>query len=86
MYEVNLTRKAERFYNNADSSLSSRLNRCFEQLAQNPYQHPNIKSLKGSLAGKFRYRIGDWRVIYTINKSQKIITILLIVSRGQVYC
>lgn len=85
MYELILTRKAQRFYENADSSLVPRLNRCFEQLAQNPYQHPNIKPLKGTLLGRFRYRVGDWRVVYTVNQQQQTVTILLIAPRGQVY-
>ncbi|MEA5535293.1 type II toxin-antitoxin system RelE/ParE family toxin [Crocosphaera sp. XPORK-15E] len=85
MYDLILTRKAQRFYEQADKSLTSRLNRCFDQLCQNPYQHPNIKALKGRLSGRFRYRIGNWRVIYTVDDSQQQITILLIASRGQVY-
>ena len=85
MYDLILTRKAQRFYEQADQSLASRLNRCFDQLSQNPYQHPNIKPLKGKLSGCFRYRLGNWRIIYTIDDSQGIITILLIASRGQVY-
>lgn len=84
-YELILTRKAQRFYQNADSSLVSRLNRCFEQLTQNPHRHPNIKPLKGSLAGRFRYRVGDWRVVYTVDEQQKTVTVLLIAPRGQVY-
>ncbi len=46
MYDLILTRKAQRFYQQADQSLASRLNRCFDQLSKNPYQHPNIKPLK----------------------------------------
>ncbi len=34
---------------------------------QNPRQHPNIKALKGELAGRYRYRVGDYRVIYRID-------------------
>jgi mRNA interferase RelE/StbE len=85
MYDLILTRKAQRFYEQADQSLTSRLNRCFDQLSQNPYQHPNIKALKGKLSGRFRYRVGNWRMIYTVDDSQQRITIFLIASRGQVY-
>jgi len=49
MYEVLLTRDAQKFYQNADASLVRRLNRCFDQLRRNPYEHPNIKRLKGPL-------------------------------------
>jgi mRNA interferase RelE/StbE len=59
MYELTLTRKAQRFYEQANLSLVERLNRCFEQLRHNPYAHPSIKPLKGSFSGYFRYRVGD---------------------------
>jgi len=32
------------------------------------HEHPNIKQLKGPLAGHFRYRIGDWQVIYQVDE------------------
>ena len=85
MYELTLTRKAQRFYEQADVSLVERLNRCFEQLSQNPYEHPNIKRLKGLFVGSFRYRIGDWRVIYRVDEENQVITILLIAHRSEVY-
>jgi mRNA interferase RelE/StbE len=49
MYELTLTRQAQTFYEQAAAPLVRRLNRCFEQLRQNPYEHPNIKRLKGHL-------------------------------------
>jgi len=56
MYEIWLTRDAQKFYQDADDPLVRRLNRCFDQLRCNPYEHPNIKRLKGPLAGSWRYR------------------------------
>ncbi|MCL1474389.1 type II toxin-antitoxin system RelE family toxin [Argonema antarcticum] len=85
MYELVPTRKAQTFYEQADLSLVERLNRCFDGLRQNPYQHPNIKRLKGSFAGCFRYSVGDWRVVYQVDEAQQLITILLIAPRGSVY-
>jgi len=68
MYEVFLTREARRFYEEAEASLVRRLNRCFQYLKENPYEHPNIKRLKGPLSGYFRYRVGDWRVVYSVDE------------------
>ncbi|MEH2161955.1 MAG: hypothetical protein V7K38_13140 [Nostoc sp.] len=36
-------------------------------MEQNPRFHSNIKPLKGNLAGYYRYRIGEYRVIYRID-------------------
>lgn len=85
MYELVLTRKAQKFYDEVDASLAKRLNRCFDQLRENPYEYPNIKRLTGDFAGLLRYRVGDWRVIYQVDETQKMITILLIAHRSDVY-
>jgi mRNA interferase RelE/StbE len=85
MYELTLTRKAQKFYEEVDTSLAERLNRCFDQLRENPYEHPNIKRLKGTFAGMLRYRVGDWRVLYQVDEAQSLITILLIAHRSDVY-
>ncbi|HEY9897504.1 MAG TPA: type II toxin-antitoxin system RelE/ParE family toxin [Candidatus Sericytochromatia bacterium] len=85
MYELVLTRKAQKFYEQADESLAERLNRCFEQLQANPYNHPNIKRLRGSLSGCGRYRVGDWRVVYRVDEAQHSVTVLLIAHRREVY-
>ena len=85
MYELFLTPKAQRFYEQTDPALVRKLNRCFERLRGNPYEHPNIKRLKAPLAGHFRYRIGDWRVIYHVDEQKLEVTILLIVHRSRAY-
>jgi mRNA interferase RelE/StbE len=85
MYELFLTREAERSYQRADPALARRLNRCFDQLQQNPNEHPNIKRLRESLAGYFRYRVGDWRVIYSVDEDKQQITVLSIVHRSKAY-
>ncbi|MDQ7030861.1 MAG: type II toxin-antitoxin system RelE/ParE family toxin [Ardenticatenia bacterium] len=79
------TREAQNFYEKADPPLVRRLHRCFEQLRETPYEHPNIRRLKGPLAGFFRYRVGNWRVIYNVDDDAREVTILLIVHRGQAY-
>jgi len=45
MYEIFLSKEAHRVYERASSDLVRRFNRCFQHLEQNPYEHPNIKSL-----------------------------------------
>lgn len=85
MYEIKLTVKAQRFYDKADKPLTRKLNRCFDQLAKNPYAHPNIKRLRGTLTGYFRYRAGDWRVIYEVNDDQILVIVLVIAHRRNIY-
>ncbi|MGF1519155.1 MAG: type II toxin-antitoxin system RelE/ParE family toxin [Nodosilinea sp.] len=85
MYKVRLTKRAAQFYRTAETSLARRLVRAFEALEQNPRQHPNIKALKGELAGRHRYRVGDYRVVYRIDDDAAEVVVLLIKHRREVY-
>lgn len=85
MYKVRLTKSAAKDYQSAETSLARRLARAFEILEQNPRQHPNIKALKGELAGRYRYRVGDYRVVYRIDDDTTEVVILLIKHRREVY-
>ena len=44
MYELMLTHEAQKFYEQADSTLVHRLHRCFDRLRQNPYEHPSVSA------------------------------------------
>jgi mRNA interferase RelE/StbE len=85
MYKLRLDEDAVKAYQKADADLVKRLNRCFEQLQESPWQHPNIKSLSGPLSGLHRYRIGNWRVIFEIDQAEQTVTILQIVHRSKAY-
>lgn len=55
-----------------------------EQVAADPFaQHPNVTKLQ--IRPGYRLRIGDWRVIYEIQKDKVIILVLKIPPRGEVY-
>jgi mRNA interferase RelE/StbE len=56
----------------------------FQQVAENPFvSHPNITKLQDREG--FRLRIGDWRVIYDIQKDKVLIFVIKIGLRGEVY-
>ncbi len=54
-------------------------------LRHNPFFGPNIKRLKGELSSIFRYRIGNFRLFYTINSEKKLVFILDITHRKDAY-
>ena len=85
MYSVDLSTKAQKFYGKADQPLARKLARCFEQLEQDPLQHSNIKQLKGKLAGHYRYRVGDYRVIYRIDDQGATVRVVKIAHRSEAY-
>ena len=85
MYRVELNQRSQRFFNDAEASLQRRLDRCWRQLATDPHHHPNIKRLSGTLAGLFRYRVGDYRVIYRIHEPAQVVVVLEIANRREAY-
>jgi mRNA interferase RelE/StbE len=85
MFEVLLSTEAKTFFAGADRPLARKLSRCFSQLETDPRRHNNIKRLSGKLVGKFRYRLGDWRVIYRIDDGASQVLVLSIAHRSEVY-
>ena len=81
MYSVVFSAQAEQIYLSANQALAKKMARCLEQLEQTPRIHPNIKPLKGDLAGYYRYRMGDYRVIYLIDDEiNRVIVLLLLIA------
>ena len=57
----------------------------YPRLKINPYHGPNIKRLKGELKAIFRYRIGDYRLFYTIDPEKKYVYLLTLENRKDSY-
>ena len=55
------------------------------QLRTNPFYGPNIKKLRGELSGVYRYRIGDFRLFYTIQKQRVVVVVIDLVRRKDAY-
>jgi mRNA interferase RelE/StbE len=85
MYEVLLHPDAQKFYANADKALAKKIARCLQQLEQSPRSHPNIKALKGELSSYYRYRMGDYRLIYSVEDQLVQVLVVAIAHRSEVY-
>jgi mRNA interferase RelE/StbE len=85
VWEIVLTRPSEKVYDKAPGDIRGRLDECFEALEHNPLHGNNIKALTGNLKGLYRYRVGDWRIIYRLSMKQKVVDIIAILSRGNAY-
>jgi len=73
------------FYNRCEKPIAKKLARCFQSLEKDPRQGNNVKPLKGKFAGSYRYRLGDLRVVYTINDSAVTVFVITIAKRSDVY-
>ena len=85
MFEVVLSPEAASFHAKADRPLARKLARCFAQPEDDPRASGNVKRLTGDFAGYFRYRLGDWRVIYRIDDAASKVLIVLIAHRRDVF-
>lgn len=62
-----------------------KINASLEILNKNPFYHPNIKKLKGELKKYYRFRSGNIRIIYQVDKKEKVVWIVAIGKRGKIY-
>lgn len=85
VWQVVLTKPAEKVYDRVDEDMQQRLDRCFEELEENPLYGTSIKPLTGQLRGLYCYRVGDWRVVYQVFKERKTVEVIAILPRGDAY-
>ena len=85
MFEIVLTREAQKDYQKLAKNMARRINQCMDTLRENPLQYPQAIPLKGKLAGFYRWRVGDWRVVYRVDIDEEVVTILQIAHRSKVY-
>ena len=85
MHKIELSRKAAKFYQKADSITVKRLNFAFSKLSEDPFTHYNIKRLSGELEGSLRLRVGGMRIVYSVDQKSQTVYIEVIGFRGDVY-
>ncbi|MDP2167191.1 MAG: type II toxin-antitoxin system RelE/ParE family toxin [Thermodesulfovibrionales bacterium] len=85
VWEIILTKPAEKVYDGAGKAVQRRLADCFADLEKNPVWGEGIKPLTGKLKGLYRYRVGGWRVIYRVFRENKTVEIIAILPRGDAY-
>lgn len=83
-----LPRKIENFIRRLEQETQARIDAAFDYIVNSPFRHENpttIKALHGKKKGLFRYRVGDLRFIYQVDREERVIHILQIDNRGDIY-
>ena len=83
MYSVEYTKQALNTLRRMPLNTSALMQRKIRQLALDPLAMPNVKKLSDHPG--FRMRVGDWRIIYTLENERLIIQVLRIGPRGGIY-
>jgi mRNA-degrading endonuclease RelE of RelBE toxin-antitoxin system len=83
-YGVALSDRAARDLDRLGRDVQARMMRRFEQLAQDPYNARWAAPLanQGSLR---KSRVGGWRIIFTTDDASRMLHVVTIERRGQVY-
>ena len=83
-----LPRKVENFIKRRDQTTRERINAAFEYITHSPFHHENpttIRRLRGRTKERYRYRIGDIRFVYRVDRDKQLIRIVQIDNRGDIY-
>ena len=85
MYEVRYRKQAAHRLLRMARNTAQRIRAGIEAVATEPgADHPNATRLRGRERG-FRLRVGDWRVLYSLDDDRKVLLVAQIDPRGQVY-
>jgi mRNA interferase RelE/StbE len=82
-YHLSLASSAERELKKLPGQLIARIVPRLEDLASDP-RPSGCKKLKGG-DGEWRIRVGDWRVVYTIDDARLLVEVTRIRNRREVY-
>ncbi len=83
-FQIFLSPSAEKDLRKLERPVFLKIDRALLSLAQNP-RPPNDKSLKDKKLAQFRTRVGDYRILYDVNSRDKIVYILRIGNRKDIY-
>jgi len=83
-YRVDFTSQAFEDISKLDRVVSERIIKRIGWLSEN-IEFINPQALKGKFQGMFKLVVGDWRIIYTADFTNKLICVHLIGHRREVY-
>jgi mRNA interferase RelE/StbE len=82
-YQIKFKSSAAKEFRKLPSEIKERIREALNQLTENPLPSGVIK-LKGD-EGLFRIRIGDYRIVYEIDDSVKLVRVTRVRHRKDVY-
>ncbi|PIV08705.1 hypothetical protein COS52_01315 [Candidatus Roizmanbacteria bacterium CG03_land_8_20_14_0_80_39_12] len=82
MYRIKLTARAKKELKNLKVVYQIAIAAAFEDIKENPFIS---KPLTRELSGRFSYKMSVFRIIYTVNESDKTVQVLSVGHRSRVY-
>ena len=84
-YRVLLSPHVVRAYKKFDPPTQALIRAGLEAVKQHPFGGPKVKRLKGRLREYYRYRAGDYRIVYAIDRRAHVVYVDYIQHRKDVY-
>ncbi len=83
-FSVEVAREAEKILDRMDRSTEQRIRARFRLLGADPFD-PRISGPLSDRPGIRKSRVGGWRILFTADREIRIVSILTVDTRGQVY-
>ena len=83
MYKITFSKQADKALRRMPRNIAINIGKKIKELANNPNAMRNVKKLTDHPG--YRLRVGDWRVIYTVNENELLIHIINVKTRGEAY-
>jgi|WetSurMetagenome_2_1015567.scaffolds.fasta_scaffold00296_23 addiction module RelE/StbE family toxin len=86
-WTIKFSSHAEKYYRKLDKELRGRVKKELSEMGEliDPLTHPAVKPLIGEMRGFYRIRIDPYRAIFSIIPESKIIAVVNLAPRSDVY-
>lgn len=84
-WQIEFTRNADKAMRKLDKGVAARVFNELDEIAKLEDPRSRGKALTGNLAGVWRYRVGDYRILCDINDGRLVILVVDVAHRREVY-
>lgn len=84
-WRIEFTRNADKAMRKLDKGVAARVFDELDEIAKLEDPRSRGKALTGNLAGVWRYRVGDYRILCDINDGRLVILVVDVAHRREVY-
>ena len=81
-WQIEFTRNADKAMRKLDKGVAARVFNELDEIAKLEDPRSRGKALTGNLAGVWRYRVGDYRILCDINDGRLVILVVDVAHRG----
>lgn len=83
MYKITFSKNADKALRRMPRNNAVIIAKKVKELAGNPHRMRNVIKLTNHPG--YRLRVGDWRVVYTVNDNELLIHVINVKTRGEVH-